>query len=78
MKRADQFIIPLTYGENTDWYKNLQAIGSIELQWQGVNYLVGKPELLEVSSAMKYFPLISRFLFWLDGLPAFVQVAILS
>ncbi len=78
VQRGNKFIIPLTYGDRTDWYQNLQAAGCMVLQWQGVNFQVGLPERLEVSSAINNFPLISRFLFWLDGLPAFVQVTKMS
>jgi deazaflavin-dependent oxidoreductase (nitroreductase family) len=74
VQQGDRFTIPLTYGENTDWYKNLMACGSMELQWHGVSYRVGKPELMQVSSAMSDFPLISQVLFLLDGLTAFVRV----
>jgi hypothetical protein len=50
----------------------------MEILWQGVTYQVGNPERLEVSQAVDEFPGISRFLFWLDGLPAFVRVAVID
>jgi deazaflavin-dependent oxidoreductase (nitroreductase family) len=75
---GNRFIIPLTYGENSDWYQNLRALGRMEILWQGVPYQVGQPECLEVSQAIDKFPGISRFLFWLDGLPALVRVTIIE
>jgi deazaflavin-dependent oxidoreductase (nitroreductase family) len=75
--RDSTFLIPLAYGETCDWYRNLLAKGEMGLTWQGAAYRVGKPEKLAVAEGMRYFPLISRFLFRLDGLPAFVNVTIL-
>lgn len=78
IQHDNNFTIPLTYGERADWYQNLQTAGKMEIQWQGVTYQVGHPERLEISHAVNDFPLISRFLFWLDGIPAFVRVTMIS
>ena len=78
IRRGNCFTIPLTYGVRADWYQNLQASGSMELTWQGQTYKVGLPERLEVSQTANEFPRISRFLFWLDGLPAFIRVSVIS
>jgi deazaflavin-dependent oxidoreductase (nitroreductase family) len=72
------FIIPMTYGERADWYKNLLACGTMEITWQGQTHKVGNPERLEIDSAMRAFPWISRMLFRLEGLPGFLQVTPLS
>ena len=68
------FIIPLTYGENSSWYKNLQSTKKMEIMWQGTIYQVGHPKLIELSQGNKKFPWISRVLFKRDGLENFVQV----
>ncbi len=74
VRHDNEFTIPLTYGERSDWYQNLRAVGNMEIQWQGRNYQVGHPEELDFSHAIHDFNLLSRFLFWLDGVPAFVRV----
>jgi len=74
--RDNAFTIPLTYGERSDWYKNLKATGTMQITWQGQTYDVGKPERLEVSQAIDDFPWISRFLFKQEGLPGFLRVTI--
>ncbi|HWU40337.1 MAG TPA: nitroreductase family deazaflavin-dependent oxidoreductase, partial [Candidatus Acidoferrum sp.] len=78
VRRGDSFIIPMIYGNRSDWYKNLLAAGTMKLTWQGQTHRVGNAEPLEVSLAEKEFPWISRFLFRLEGLPAFLRVTILS
>jgi deazaflavin-dependent oxidoreductase (nitroreductase family) len=76
VQHGDAFIIPLTYGERADWYRNLLTAGRMTIHWQGKPYPVGQPERVEVSLAARDFPLVSRFLFWLDGVPAFVRVKV--
>lgn len=71
---AGGFIIPLTYGSKADWYRNLQAKGGGKVEWQGKIYDVGQAEIVEPAQALPAFPLPSRFLFWLDGVPQFVRV----
>jgi len=72
------FIIPLTYGERADWYKNLMTSGMMKITWQGQIYEVGNPERLEVNEAIDDFPWISQSLFKQEGLPAFIQVSIVQ
>jgi deazaflavin-dependent oxidoreductase (nitroreductase family) len=69
------FIIPLTYGSRADWYRNIQAKGEGEIQWQGKTYHVDQPDMIDATQALPAFPLPSRFLFWLDGVPQFVRVS---
>jgi deazaflavin-dependent oxidoreductase (nitroreductase family) len=68
------FIIPLTYGSKADWYRNLQANGGGQVEWQGRMYDVSQAEIVDAEQALPAFPLPSRFLFWLDGVPQFVRV----
>jgi deazaflavin-dependent oxidoreductase (nitroreductase family) len=71
---GDDFIIPLTYGVNCDWYRNLTVTNKMEIVWQGKTYQVGNPELLELSQGLQKFPWISRRMFKREGLKNFVQV----
>jgi deazaflavin-dependent oxidoreductase (nitroreductase family) len=76
VQHGDFFIIPLTYGERADWYRNLLTAGQMTIHWQGIIYPVGQPERLEISRVARDFPLVSRLLFRLDGVPAFVRVTV--
>jgi deazaflavin-dependent oxidoreductase (nitroreductase family) len=69
--RPDGFVVPLTYGQHVDWYRNLEAAGGGQIVWQGRTYLTGAPQPLEADGTAAMFPLPSRFLFWLDGVDQF-------
>ena len=78
VKKEKLLIIPLTYGERSDWYQNLKASGKVQVTWQGQTYTAGDPERLEVSEAANDFPFISRLLFKLDGLPEFIRLTVID
>ena len=40
------FIVPMPYGEGTDWYRNVLAAGGCLIRWNGRDYQVGDPELI--------------------------------
>lgn len=66
IEQDDSFIIPLTYGPRTSWYRNLAANPG-QLQWHGRLIPVGHPVLVPTRSVVHRFPPPSRFLLWLDG-----------
>lgn len=78
VQKGEAFIIPLSYGERADWFRNLMAKGSMQITWQGRTYPVGSPERLERSQAEADFPFISRLLFQWEALPGFVRMEILA
>ena len=53
---GDGFVIALTYGTKVDWYRNMLAAGGGTLLWHGKVYAVGKPEPIEVETALPAFP----------------------
>jgi deazaflavin-dependent oxidoreductase (nitroreductase family) len=72
----DGFVIPLTYGPRTSWYRNLLAAPG-ELVWQGRTYPVGNPGLVDAVAVLPRFPLVSRLLLRLDGVTRFVRLEVL-
>lgn len=42
----DGFIVPMPYGERTDWYRNLLAAGGGVIRWNGREYQVHEPEVI--------------------------------
>jgi deazaflavin-dependent oxidoreductase (nitroreductase family) len=57
---GDGFVIPLPYGADTDWCRNVRAAGSCALRWQERDYLLGHPDVLPLAQAAHVFPLRER------------------
>jgi deazaflavin-dependent oxidoreductase (nitroreductase family) len=34
----DGFVVPMPWGEHTDWYRNVRAVGECVLRWRGRDY----------------------------------------
>ena len=69
---GDGFLLPLGYGPNTDWYRNLMAAGVGTLAWKGRTYWLERPELISRPEAMGAWPIASRILLHLAGIHDFV------
>ena len=52
----DGFVIPLPYGTNVDWLKNVMAAGSAELVAGGTVLSVDRPELITAVAAGRHLP----------------------
>lgn len=52
----DGFVIPLPYGNEVDWCRNILAAGRCTIEWKGKEYEVVAPELIDSSKAL---PMIS-------------------
>jgi deazaflavin-dependent oxidoreductase (nitroreductase family) len=48
----DAFIIPLPYGEDVDWLKNVLAAGQATIEAKGETYDVAEPEVIDASEAL--------------------------
>lgn len=69
---GDGFLVPLTYGARTDWYRNLLAAGGGTLAWQGNTHRVERPEVVSGPEAMRAWSLASRIVLRLAGVHDFV------
>ena len=47
----DGFIVPMPWGERTDWYRNVRAAGGCTIRWRGRRYAMTAPELLRSAAA---------------------------
>ena len=56
MPVEDGFVIPLPYGENTDWCRNVIASGGCLLEWKGSKVNVVQPEIIAPELALHVFP----------------------
>ena len=50
---GDGFIVPMPWGERTDWYRNVRAAGECVIRWKGRAYSLVQPELMEGPTAAR-------------------------
>lgn len=53
----DQFVIPLPYGTQVDWARNVLTAGSASVVNRGDTYPVNEPEIIDATQAL---PLLTR------------------
>jgi deazaflavin-dependent oxidoreductase (nitroreductase family) len=70
----DGFLIPLPFGDRTQWAKNLFAAGGGRLRRAGRDVPVIDPEIVEREAVGPYLPALVRFLRRQLGLRQFVRV----
>lgn len=68
------FIIALTYGPEVDWYRNILAAGCCTLWWHGREFTLGKPEPIDMRTALQAFPPFIKMILRIRGTIQFVQV----
>jgi deazaflavin-dependent oxidoreductase (nitroreductase family) len=51
----DGFIVPMPWGETTDWYRNVRAAGGATIRWKGRVYTLDRPEVLDMNAARTPF-----------------------
>ena len=71
---ADGFVIPLTFGEQADWFRNVQATGGCIVRWKGVNYSLVEPEVVDWAVVRASFYPPERILVPLIGIEHFVRL----
>lgn len=73
-RTADGFVIPLPYGDDVDWCRNVRVAGRCTIKWGGVAYPVVGPELIDQAAALTAFAPAMRIVFRLVGLRRFLKV----
>ena len=56
MPTEDGFVVPMTYGGNVDWCRNLMAAGGGRMLWKGRAYTLVNPHFIDPPAALPYFP----------------------
>jgi hypothetical protein len=74
-RTPDGFVIPLPYGVDVDWCRNLLAAGGGVLEDDGVRYAVGRPEVVEATAALPLLPPRLRRLFGLYGVSHYLALS---
>jgi hypothetical protein len=68
------FFIPLPFGDQTQWLKNLQAADQAGLRHAGREYVIERPEVLDLKTAGPDLPAWVRFASGRVGIDRFVRV----
>lgn len=71
---ADGFVVPLPFGEQTDWWRNVLAARECVIRWNGAEYHLVEPELLEWTAARPAFHRLEREVVPLLGIRRFVRL----
>lgn len=71
---AKGFVIPMTYGRDVDWARNLIAAKGGEVQQLGVRHRVHNPRIVGGKHAYPYLPVIVRDALRLADFPGYVLV----
>jgi deazaflavin-dependent oxidoreductase (nitroreductase family) len=71
---ADGFVIPLTFGERADWFRNVRTAGGCMIRWKGVNYPVIEPVIVDWATVRSAFYPVERVVVPLIGIEQFVRL----
>ena len=59
----DGFVVPLPWGEVTDWCRNVRAAGGCVVRWKGRDYRMVRPEVVDdAAEARAEFGGFERFM----------------
>src|SRR5258708_22737193 len=51
----DGFVVPMPWGESTDWFRHLRAAGGCLIRWKGPDYAFVQPEGSDSAAAKAAF-----------------------
>jgi len=66
------FVIPMTYGRDVDWARNVLAAGGCEIERAGRRVRVAHPRIVGLEQAEPHLPAVVRPFFRLMNFPGFV------
>jgi deazaflavin-dependent oxidoreductase (nitroreductase family) len=68
----DGFVIPILYGAQSQWVRNVMAAGRFTLRTKGRDYLLERPEIVPPAQALPAYPSLLRRLMRSQGIQDFV------
>jgi deazaflavin-dependent oxidoreductase (nitroreductase family) len=71
---SDGFILPLPWGEGTDWCRNLRAAGGGVIRWGGAEIEISDPTVIDAADAMPFFDAYMRPIMKLIGIKKVLRV----
>jgi deazaflavin-dependent oxidoreductase (nitroreductase family) len=69
---GDGFVIPVLYGQRSQWVRNVMAAGRFTLRTKGRDHLLERPEIIPAAQALPAFPPLLRRLMRAQGIQGFV------
>jgi deazaflavin-dependent oxidoreductase (nitroreductase family) len=72
----DGFVIPLPWGERTQWARNVLEAGGCRLQWGGSEYSLVQPQLIGRGEAEVFFGRVLRLGLSAFGMRLFLRLRI--
>jgi deazaflavin-dependent oxidoreductase (nitroreductase family) len=73
---GDTFIIPLTFGNQSDWSRNVRAAGGCQIRLNGVDHQAVRPQLVDTQQALQMagtaFSPLERAMFRMLGIQQFL------
>jgi deazaflavin-dependent oxidoreductase (nitroreductase family) len=74
MATRDGFVIPLPWGDKTDWCRNIRAANGGVVRWARHEYTVREPEVVDRAAAAPAFNPVLRRLLPVLGIERFLRV----
>lgn len=72
------FVIPMAFGDQTDWVRNVLAAGTCSIVWKGHRYEADQAEAIDREQAGDAFSGFQRRALPLIGIERFVRVRVQS
>ncbi len=69
---ASGFVIPMTYGRDVDWGRNLVHAGGGEIVQIGQRHVLRRPRMVDRDTAYPHLPIGIRSALWKANLPGYV------
>jgi len=70
----DGFVLPLPWGEGTDWCRNLRAAGRGVVRWGDAEIEITGPEIIDTADALPAFDAFMRPIVKRIGIKKFLRV----
>ena len=64
----------MAFGERADWVRNVQATGGCVIEWEGKEYTLVEPEVVDLAAVRSAFSPIERALIPVFGAKQFVRL----
>ena len=71
---GNSFVMPRTFGENAAWYRNVLAAGRCVVTYEGRDYTLVGPEVIDFASAAPAFPRYELVQFRLLGINEYLRL----
>jgi deazaflavin-dependent oxidoreductase (nitroreductase family) len=75
-RTPDGFVIPLPWGERTQWLKNVLAAGGATLRWNGTDHRLVDPVIADLDEGGEHFHSVQRLLMQGGGVRKILRLRI--